>query len=136
MLLKIVRPASTEPFPPGGIGSPGGSGPNVACAFASAADAIALPGPVCGCCVAVWKRNSVIARASWRVRLISSSLELFSSMKKCGIFVLGRNALGAQIQVVTYAFDSIAGTLRKRSEEHTTEPQSPCNHVCPLLLQK
>src|SRR5687768_17183624 len=112
MLVKIERPASTEPFPPAGIGLPGGSGPSVICVFVSAC-AIALPGPVCGCCVAVWKRYSVIARASWRVRLISTSLELFSSMKKCGIFVLGRNALGAQIQVLTYSFDNFALTLRR-----------------------
>src|SRR3954471_14142150 len=63
--------------------------------------------------VAVRTRYSVIARASCRVRRISSSLELFSSMKKCGIFVLGRNALGAQIHVLMYAGDNFAVTLRR-----------------------
>src|SRR5688500_2963124 len=112
MLVKIARPASTEPLPPGGIGLIAGSGPSATCVFGSA-DAIALSFPVCGCVVVGWDKNAVIARASWRVRLIYSSLELFSSMKKCGIFVLGRNALGAQIQVLTYAFDNFALMLRR-----------------------
>src|SRR3954470_20974373 len=53
-------------------------------------------------------RYSVIARASCRVRRISSSLELFSSMKKCGIFVVGRNAFGAQIHVLMNCGESFA----------------------------
>src|SRR2546426_4703528 len=31
---------------------------------------------------------------------------------------------------------AIAGTIEKRSEEHTSELQSPCNLVCRLLLEK
>src|SRR5256885_12107556 len=31
---------------------------------------------------------------------------------------------------------SVAPTSRKRSEEHTSELQSPCNLVCRLLLEK
>src|SRR5205807_5596405 len=31
---------------------------------------------------------------------------------------------------------TMRGTLRKRSEEHTSELQSPCNLVCRLLLEK
>src|SRR5690349_9056418 len=78
------------------------------------ASATALPFmSVCGKRLAVRTRYSVIARASCRVRAISSSLELFSSMKKCGIFVLGRNALGAQIHVLMYAGDSLAVMLRR-----------------------
>src|SRR4051812_20028565 len=56
---------------------------------------------------------SVIARASCCVRRSSSSLELFSSMKKCGILVVGRNALGAQIHVLMYAGESLAVTWRR-----------------------
>jgi len=36
-----------------------------------------------------------------------------SSMKKCGILVLGRNALGAQIHVLMYAAESFAVTWRR-----------------------
>src|SRR5256885_3638009 len=31
---------------------------------------------------------------------------------------------------------SSAGSVRERSEEHTSELQSPCNLVCRLLLEK
>src|SRR4030095_14471986 len=70
-------------------------------------------GSTFGSGVLVRTRYSVIARASCRVRRSSSSLELFSSMKKCGIFVLGRNALGAQIHVLMYAGESFAVIFRK-----------------------
>src|SRR5262245_39231056 len=59
---------------------------------------------------AVRMRYSVMQRASCRVRRSSSSLELFSSMKKCGIFVVGRNDLGAQIHVLMYAGESLLVT--------------------------
>src|SRR5256885_10370345 len=32
--------------------------------------------------------------------------------------------------------DRVAGARRRRSEEHTSELQSPCNLVCRLLLEK
>src|SRR5437764_6417551 len=86
---KTFCPASAEPFSPSEIGCAGGRG------------------------VAVLTRYSVIARASRRVRRISSGLELFSSMKKCGILVLGRNALGAQIHVLMYAGDNFDVMLRR-----------------------
>src|ERR1043165_6265474 len=82
-------PASADPFNPVGIGCAGGRG------------------------VAVRARYSVIARASDRVRRSSSGDELFSSMKKCGIFVLGRNALGAQIHVLIYAGESFDAMCRR-----------------------
>src|SRR5213083_2203117 len=87
----MILPASAEPFIVG--------------AMATCGKGISL--------FAVRTRYSVIARASCRVRSISWSLELFSSMKKCGIFVLGRNALGAQIHVLMYAGDSFAVMLRR-----------------------
>src|SRR5881398_881162 len=87
--LKTFCPASADPCRPVGIGWAGGRG------------------------VAVFTRYSVIALASVRVRRNSSGEELFSSMKKCGIFVLGRNALGAQIHVLMYAGESLAVMLRR-----------------------
>src|SRR5256885_4291206 len=32
--------------------------------------------------------------------------------------------------------DELSGSTRSRSEEHTSELQSPCNLVCRLLLEK
>src|ERR1700742_2426016 len=86
---KTLWPASGDPFRPSGIGCAGGNG------------------------AAVLTRYSVIARASVRVRCNSSGEELFSSIKKCGIFVLGRNAFGAQIHVLMYAGESFAVMLRR-----------------------
>src|SRR5256885_9105442 len=37
---------------------------------------------------------------------------------------------------VSIALRVIAPALRRRSEEHTSELQSPCNLVCRLLLEK
>src|SRR5688572_22765211 len=37
---------------------------------------------------------------------------------------------------LTYTFDPSARTLRRRSEEHTSELQSQSNLVCRLLLEK
>src|SRR2546427_721669 len=59
------------------------------------------------------KQLHCLGRQRLGIRRLSSSLELFSSMKKCGIFVLGRNAFGAQIQVFMYAGESFAVTLRR-----------------------
>src|SRR2546426_7324093 len=42
-----------------------------------------------------------------------------------GVTVVGRGAL-----------DKLRGPQRPRSEEHTSELQSPCNLVCRLLLEK
>src|SRR5256885_9196984 len=35
-----------------------------------------------------------------------------------------------------YGFDNVSDALGLRSEEHTSELQSPCNLVCRLLLEK
>src|SRR5256885_17261543 len=43
-----------------------------------------------------------------------------------------RRALTAEVREV----DSQGAEKRKRSEEHTSELQSPCNLVCRLLLEK
>src|SRR3954470_5680149 len=105
--LKISLPASALPFMDELIGCAGSSGSAVAA------------------------RYSVIASASCRVRRISSSLELFSSMKKCGIFVVGRNALGAQIQVLMKSLLSLLVTCVRLGPTFTrlfdiTRPGSRC----------
>src|SRR5256885_10117139 len=43
------------------------------------------------------------------------------------------NHLGAQLELKS---NSPAGCVFVRSEEHTSELQSPCNLVCRLLLEK
>src|SRR5256885_13093925 len=37
---------------------------------------------------------------------------------------------------ITHVFFDVGGVLGTRSEEHTSELQSPCNIVCRLLLEK
>src|SRR2546426_5964226 len=39
-------------------------------------------------------------------------------------------------QICHVAIDKIIAVWEKRSEEHTSELQSPCNLVCRLLLEK
>src|ERR1044071_5137740 len=116
MPVKIAFAAAGSALRFDGIACFGGSGrPSAGCVDRVAPDAAAtaMSVPRCGYVFAVRTRYSVIARASCRVRRISSGEELFSSMKKCGIFVLGRNALGAQIHVLMYAGDSFAVMLRR-----------------------
>src|SRR5438552_8987216 len=113
MPLKIALPAAASALRPEGIRCFGWTGLCAGCVDGIAPDASAIAVSVFGSVLAVRTRYSVIARASCRVRRSSSSLELFSSMKKCGIFVLGRNALGAQIQVLMYAGESLAVMLRR-----------------------
>src|SRR2546426_5787275 len=45
-------------------------------------------------------------------------------------------AVGALSALVSYTAIQIRATTRLRSEEHTSELQSPCNLVCRLLLEK
>src|SRR2546426_3162527 len=44
--------------------------------------------------------------------------------------------LAAVIEERRQASEALAARLRLRSEEHTSELQSPCNLVCRLLLEK
>src|SRR2546426_2321042 len=46
---------------------------------------------------------------------------------------VGLSAAGALALLVGF---SVAGPRGRRSEEHTSELQSPCNLVCRLLLEK
>src|SRR5256885_8494881 len=50
-----------------------------------------------------------------------------------GAPAVGRAAIAAVLIVTTFAHH---GRDRDRSEEHTSELQSPCNLVCRLLLEK
>src|SRR5256885_11730044 len=59
------------------------------------------------------------------IRLIHFSLTVHDAHKP------NRVASGAQIRHVKVPFDPL-----RRSEEHTSELQSPCNLVCRLLLEK
>src|SRR3989454_6807067 len=59
--------------------------------------------------------GGAVVAESGRTRSVSYGLELPSSVT-VGLFLLG--------------------SMRVRSEEHTSELQSPCNLVCRLLLEK
>src|SRR2546426_6923548 len=48
----------------------------------------------------------------------------------------GKTAARAQRVGVEHAVDPVGGIGGERSEEHTSELQSPCNLVCRLLLEK
>src|SRR5256885_7107742 len=55
-------------------------------------------------------------------------------------FVCGKRGNGCANRMktrgATFAAQSCKTTGKKRSEEHTSELQSPCNLVCRLLLEK
>src|SRR5256885_7009881 len=44
--------------------------------------------------------------------------------------------VGAVVAVARHQSPAVVVQLRDRSEEHTSELQSPCNLVCRLLLEK
>src|SRR5256885_4057379 len=61
-----------------------------------------------------------------------STLFPYTTLFRSGIFV-------EILFAPTFAPDALAAlrrTKKKRSEEHTSELQSPCNLVCRLLLEK
>src|SRR2546426_6494932 len=53
----------------------------------------------------------------------------------CNVDSFRKRTIEAVRSVVQQA-DAPASRLNKRSEEHTSEIQSPCNLVCRLLLEK
>src|ERR1039457_7439122 len=64
---------------------------------------------------------------------VTSVCDNFGSMRILLLALLA--TAGAFAQKVSIEFDP-AATFAKRSEEHTSELQSPCNLVCRLLLEK
>src|SRR5256885_12733076 len=70
--------------------------------------------------------------ALWRpVRSISKRLSCFGAVRVLRLCFVQRTSI--------YLFCAAAGAARAcrcRSEEHTSELQSPCNLVCRLLLEK
>src|SRR5256885_11385540 len=50
-------------------------------------------------------------------------------------FALGKTRWGGFLLLLSGVFDMVDGRVA-RSEEHTSELQSPCNLVCRLLLEK
>src|SRR2546426_4481300 len=53
-----------------------------------------------------------------------------------GATLWGANAVNGVINIITKPVPDTRGLYAARSEEHTSELQSPCNLVCRLLLEK
>src|ERR1039457_5328557 len=49
---------------------------------------------------------------------------------------LFRSITGGDLKIVDCVPEHLGALVAKRSEEHTSELQSPCNLVCRLLLEK
>src|SRR2546426_6074664 len=64
---------------------------------------------------------------------------LIADLKRAGLDVVSKNGV-ARYRKTEITPDSVARALSAgtlvRSEEHTSELQSPCNLVCRLLLEK
>src|SRR3989454_1225523 len=54
---------------------------------------------------------------------------------RCNVF-RQRGAVGSAIRLIPYKIRTFEDLSLPRSEEHTSELQSPCNLVCRLLLEK
>src|SRR5256885_14195068 len=100
----------------------------------------------------------VVSNARQRSRsLVSAALQLGEQIEGCGVWralsgsgaSLGGGTVGGDVvgEVAAQPASSSAGSIgirrsarqgqvRVRSEEHTSELQSPCNLVCRLLLEK
>src|SRR2546426_8355174 len=63
-----------------------------------------------------------------------------SDMERQALNVFRMRLLGTTVKAVNAGSrtlkDAISEAMRDRSEEHTSELQSPCNLVCRLLLEK
>src|SRR5256885_7809034 len=81
-----------------------------------------------------WTLKSLLAKLTPGRRLA-----LFASIVMCALgrvrLPLGDAVLSANLRVWAYLFVFLVLML-ERSEEHTSELQSPCNLVCRLLLEK
>src|SRR5256885_9586404 len=67
---------------------------------------------------------------------ISLGLELFSSAPHSLTSLTALKPVFLILHAFATGSPVMAGRLRGRSEEHTSELQSPCNLVCRLLLEK
>src|SRR2546426_7010069 len=68
--------------------------------------------------------------------LFRSLNELKESSKRRYVSLYGIAAIHAGLGEHDQAFEWLEKAYEERSEEHTSELQSPCNLVCRLLLEK
>src|SRR2546426_8175180 len=76
----------------------------------------------------------------WRIRACASRVtgphdEALGSSRTASV-ARALEARWAAIRAVRSQSDSVSPLRTRRSEEHTSELQSPCNLVCRLLLEK
>src|SRR5256885_14881265 len=65
------------------------------------------------------------------------TLSLHDALPIFGADVVETNTFGAtNIVLAEFGFQDRVVEINRRSEEHTSELQSPCNLVCRLLLEK
>src|SRR5256885_5775693 len=79
--------------------------------------------------------------------VVAHVVDAVRALPQCAHFDAGRIAAGAEFEGIRQQVDqhlleerAVAEAIRQipdlRSEEHTSELQSPCNLVCRLLLEK
>src|SRR5256885_12864713 len=82
---------------------------------------------------------TTLFRSTFRHHLagVARSLALWRQPRDVRLLGLLHSVYGnAFVDLVKFDAGSERGRLRERSEEHTSELQSPCNLVCRLLLEK
>src|SRR2546426_6251817 len=79
-----------------------------------------------------WAHIPVVALHAAFAHITDISLTSFSGSGRCAS---RRKRIGTKLELHDLARRSLAA-LDMRSEEHTSELQSPCNLVCRLLLEK
>src|SRR2546426_8410294 len=83
------------------------------------------------------RRRHTRLQGDWSSDVCSSDLSFFAPAPAlAGQPVFKLNAAGSWVQVVSPSSTTLSPGESFRSEEHTSELQSPCNLVCRLLLEK
>src|SRR5256885_12241955 len=84
-----------------------------------------------------WNDPTAIMFAIYLVAMLGIGAIGYFSTKNLSDYILGGRSLGSFVTALSAGASDMSGwLLMGRSEEHTSELQSPCNLVCRLLLEK